>query len=334
MLLPSILSVFRNKAEIPEPLPEPKRILLVKQSERLGNIVLMNAGISSLKRRFPDSEIHLLLPAAYAGVMRRNGLVTSVISVEKRKYISRPWKLYQLIGMIRKQEFDMAVNCSDLNSHSSTEASYTILSGAGFTAGWKVGRGGNFDIEVERYEQVVHASRMYLELFKGIFGPLPEGDPYFNILPERKDGIGPDAGIFCGGRGSKRIPIAPLLELGSRLAGAGAKVDYILGPAEEGLRRRMGKDLGAGTRLLPSMNLELLMDRIREYAVFVSSDSGPMHLAWTLGAPTIGLFMESEIEKFRPLSPGSIAVDVRGGFSPEKILNHILGLLKMARISG
>src|SRR4030067_202474 len=147
MLLPSILKALEGGSSGARSLDSPSRILLVKQSERMGNIILMNAGIAGLRQAFPEARIDLLLPAAYADLMLANRHLDYVIPAEKRKNIIRPWALINLLSEIRKNAYDLAINCSDINSHSSTEASYTILAGARMTAGWKVGNGGLFDIQ-------------------------------------------------------------------------------------------------------------------------------------------------------------------------------------------
>ncbi|OGC89571.1 MAG: hypothetical protein A2W25_14505 [candidate division Zixibacteria bacterium RBG_16_53_22] len=333
MLLPSILKALEGGSSGARSLDSPSRILLVKQSERMGNIILMNAGIAGLRQAFPEARIDLLLPAAYADLMLANRHLDYVIPAEKRKYIIRPWALINLLSEIRKNAYDLAINCSDINSHSSTEASYTILAGARMTAGWKVGNGGLFDIEVDRYAEVIHATQMYVRLFSGIFGRHIEGDPYFGQLDSRLADDHPIIGVNCGGRGSKRVPLEHFLAIGNRLAREGVQVEFILGPDEAGLRAKLAPRLGEGCALLAPMSLKDLKAVFMRYRAFVSSDTGPMHLAWIMGIPTVAIFIDSELEKFRPLSPGSLALDGRNGIDLDRTCHHLLEILKTAGIS-
>ena len=96
--------------------------------------------------------------------MADDNRISSVIPVYKRTYISRPWQLFGLLSKLRKHRYDLAVDCSDVNSHSSTGAAYTMLCGSRVTAGWDIGR--LFDLEASRYSDDTHASSMYLRLIR------------------------------------------------------------------------------------------------------------------------------------------------------------------------
>ena len=84
MIVPLIINRFLSgagKSVIDRVLSGPERILLVKQAERLGNIVLLNSAISALKKQFPKTEIDLLLPAKFSDIMLDDKRINSVIPV-------------------------------------------------------------------------------------------------------------------------------------------------------------------------------------------------------------------------------------------------------------
>jgi len=325
MIVPLISSALRRRNPVDrEVIQNPERILLVKQSERLGNIVLMNSAISGLAAAFPDARIDLLLPAAFTEMMSNNKRLNKAIPIAKREFFYKPWTLAAVISSIRKNRYNVAINCSDVNSHSATEAAYTLLSGAKITAGWETSGRRVFDIEVKRYSDSVHATEMYLRLLSGVFGRQLEGNPYFEKNLHRPALAGNGVGINCGGRGSKRWPLKNFVDLGSMLTRTGMEVEFIVGPDERGLRPILQRNLPDKCRLLPEMPLARLMDVIGAFRVFVSSDTGPMHVAWCLGVPTIAVFTDSEVEKFRPLSPGSVAISAESDVSPESVLAHVL----------
>jgi ADP-heptose:LPS heptosyltransferase len=265
--------------------------------------------------------------------MRANSRINAIIPVYKREYILHPWKLAGLIRKIRRNRYDLAIDCSDVNSHSSTGAIYTILANASQTAGWKMGQRKIFDIEVGRYPEIVHANRMYLRLFSGIFGDELDGLPYFNNI----DGVAINnkavIGINCGGRGSKRWPLEKFVEVGKYLSTQGFEVEFILGPEENGLRSTFNRNLPERCRLLPPLSLSELMKTMNSYRVFISSDTGPMHMAWCLRVPTIAIFLDSELEKFKPLSPGSVAIDGQKGIEPEAIAEIAVNIVKSGKVT-
>jgi ADP-heptose:LPS heptosyltransferase len=334
MMIPRLLSFFRTKSQdaLSAILKKPGKILLIKQSERLGNIILMNSSINALRNAFPESRIDLILPAAYSEIMKSNSGVNDIIPLYKRKFIVQPWKLLSLITVIRHQRYDLAIDCSDVNSHSSTGAAYTLLSGACFTAGWKISNNAVYDIEVTRYSEIIHASDMYLRLFSGIFGRRLEGQPFFSQVSKHPNLEANIIGINCGGRGPKRWPLERFIEVGSKLVSRGFKVELILGPEEENLRGLLNKNLPDGCSLLPLLSLMKLMERIKSYKLFISSDTGPMHLAWCLRVPVLAIFLDSEIDKFKPLSPGSAAIDGTHGVKLDEVIDSAIKILTSDKV--
>jgi ADP-heptose:LPS heptosyltransferase len=334
MIVPSIISRFVSKAgeeAIHQIHDNPRRILLVKQAERLGNIVLLNSAISALKSHFAGSEIDLLLPAKFAGIMEADRRINSVIPVYKKEYISKPWRLLGLLSNLRSREYDLAIDCSDVNSHSSMGATYTLLSGAAVTAGWEIG--GFFDLEAPRYSEAVHASEMYARLISGIFGKDLQGDPYFELDSKKSCSGKPLIGVNCGGRDNKKWSLESFIQLGEILSKKNISVEYILGPDEKDVRETLLRNLPPHCELLPLIPVEELRETFSRYSVFVTSDSGPMHVAWCLRVPVIAIFLSSEMEKFRPLSEGSVSIDGSGGLEPRKVSELVLGALNSRRIA-
>jgi heptosyltransferase-2 len=307
---------------------DPRSILLVKPSERLGNLVLMNSAIDALASAFPDSRIDLLLPKAFADILAGDSRINQIIRVRKREYILNPFELIRLIGNLRRRRYDLAIDCSDVNSHSLTAAAYTLLSAPGVSAGWRLGDHGIFDFEVPRYTEALHAIDMIPRLFSAIFGRELSGDPYFESRSSQLGLKESTVGINCGGRGSKRWPLENFMELGRRLSSEGFDCEFILGPDERNQRSEVEGRLANKCRLLTEMAIVQLKETIARYSLFVSSDSGPMHLAWTQRVPTIAIFLESEMEKFKPLSPGSVALDGKSGVTVDRVYDLAIRALK------
>jgi hypothetical protein len=52
--------------------------------------------------------------------------------------------------------------------------------------------------------------------------------------------------------------------------------------------------------------------------MFISTDTGPMHLASTTAVPTVGLFLASDPGMYGPLKPDDLAIDV-ASHSPDQV---------------
>lgn len=302
------------------------RLLLVKQSERMGNIILLNSAINAVKKNFPSVSIDLMLPSAFSSLMD-DSRINRIISIEKRKYTTRPWKLISLFRSLRAAKYDLAIDCSDVNSHSLTGAVYTLLCGSKRTAGWRMSEDRFFDIEIPRYRETIHVSEMYLKLISGIFGRQLEGEPYFTHTPAVANDD-PVVGINCGGRNSKKWALENFIELGSRLSAKGIKTEFILGPDEGESRMILKENLPENSALIPLTPIRELKNLFCRYTAFVSSDTGPMHLAWSLGIPTVAVFIDSELEKFKPLSPGSVALEAAEGIEVETVCERVAEILQ------
>jgi ADP-heptose:LPS heptosyltransferase len=77
--------------------------------------------------------------------------------------------------------------------------------------------------------------------------------------------------------------------------------------------RRAARDViaaAAGSaRLLPPLPLDQLAALARRSRLFVSGDTGPLHVAAAVGAPCIGLIAHAQAGWFRPYGPGNLLVE-------------------------
>jgi ADP-heptose:LPS heptosyltransferase len=144
---------------------------------------------------------------------------------------------------------------------------------------------------------------------------------------------GSDIGINCGGRGIKRWPLEKFIELGKQLAADGHSIDFILGPDEDDLRKSLEVKLPENCKLIPLLPLPKLMGVISTYKLFISSDTGPMHLAWSLKVPVIAIFIDSELDKFQPLSPGSKAIMATAQLDAKAIAEMARGIHNTRKIT-
>jgi hypothetical protein len=122
-LIPTLLRTvtpYSDDAERQMVLANLHKILLIKQSERLGNIVLMNSGITGMAGAFPGIKIDLLLPPGYVDVMKGNAHINEIIPAQKRQFIYMPWNLIRLIARLRAERYDLAIDCRRMEDRRET----------------------------------------------------------------------------------------------------------------------------------------------------------------------------------------------------------------------
>src|SRR5581483_6786240 len=93
-------------------------------------------------------------------------------------------------------------------------------------------------------------------------------------------------------------------------AGSGLTPWVSWGPGEEALAREVAER--AGARLLPATDLEGLAAAFRCAALVIANDTGPMHLAVAVGAPTVAIFLSADARRWLSPEPNLRAVQAGG----------------------
>ena len=74
------------------------------------------------------------------------------------------------------------------------------------------------------------------------------------------------------------------------------------------------------------------MSLIRNAAVFVSGDCGPMHLAAAFNRPVVSVFLVSDADKYRTLGPDDVLFDARRqSFTPDDVAGAVRSIAAVAQ---
>ena len=141
---------------------------------------------------------------------------------------------------------------------------------------------------------------------------IPEGAPVLALAP-------------TANWGGKQWPGERFVALAERLTGAGgplasARIAVFAGPGERPAALPVLESVPAPRRIDLAGKIDLLTAAacMGRADLFVGNDSGLMHLAAAMGAPTLGLFGPSREEHYGPWGPHALAV--RTDLSYERIL--------------
>ena len=107
------------------------------------------------------------------------------------------------------------------------------------------------------------------------------------------------------GHPAKVLDEETLAEVARTLAGHGLRVLVAWGPGER--ERAEGVARGGHAELAPPTSLPELARLLGRAALVVGGDTGPVHLAASLGTPTVGVHLVTDPVRNRPLGP-SVAV--------------------------
>jgi len=310
--LMQVLRVFIRNKPIQDKidLSSIKNILVIRQDDRIGNPILTTPLLLSLRKNFPQAKISFLASRVSAELFSGSKLVDELLILEKKRYIRNPLAFILKFLNLRKKRFDLAFDCSDENQISFSHGMWIYLSGAKYRVGHKREKSDLFlNVEVPPVNRTRHAADMHLDLLRFLIPGVSEELPFLEVKREEekyvrnyleKMSIRDEnvlVGINLGGTGEKRWDSKNFIELGNRLKEKEkVKVVYIWGPQEKDLVKDL-KVSGVLSEIFPLPRLSALLKRCN---LFITSDSGIMHLSSAVGTPTLAIFIHSDSQKFGP----------------------------------
>lgn len=269
----------------------------------LGSLIQATPCFRALRERFPDAEIDLL-------TIRGNQRL-----FEDQPFFDNLWTLdvngggrfllssIENLLSVRRRKYDLLFNFEGFASYSSV---FSNLSAASVCVGYRVGATHRCDVDAP-FREETHISEVYADLLEAV-GVWPESlEPQLEVPPEgerfqrrwRVDhGVPLDARVV--GMNVNTGPISParrwprerFIELGRRLAKeANTRIVLIGGPDEVDYVAPAAEALGkAAVNLAGRTRLPELLGLLADVDVFITNDSGPLHIAAAMGAPTVSFF--------------------------------------------
>ncbi len=303
------------------PPDRPSRILVIRTDSRLGNLMLMEPLLRSLRERFPDSSMEILASHVFSDLLKYQGY--SVIEVDKKRQIREPWRFLKLVRELRERRFDVALDAAHPHSFSLSGAVSTILSGASCRISTDAGDSpGWYSLTVSEPPLEWHESRALHTL-----GSLWEGWPEWS--PPRLDRSGErerdSVGLHVGAGGGKEYPLDMMDDLVGRICGRTMIEVYWGTERERTVALRLGEKYPVA--VMPRLSLHRLIERLAGLRLFVTADNGPMHVASALSVPVIALFRVDNALRFAPLSPGSQVLFHKDGPDPAAAADRVLKAL-------
>ena len=352
-----------------KPLPKVPQTILLIIIAGIGDFVLATKAIRAIRTGFPNSEIHLLTSTESAPLAKRDPRLSRVwvfpireLRKNKRKLLS----ILVLLWKMRRVRYDLAVNLYPISSRSGAikmgmvfgclQAKQKVAQGV-----WPMQGFLSKSLPADIFENK-HIADAMCDLVAAVGGrPDCHGLEIFGVNPEgmRSDLLpGPDKadgsrliiGLNPGSDVSaKRWPSGSFAgvanELGRRFR---TTVMLMGGPGEEAAAMKIADKIQAHTvNLAGKLSLVELQDALSICDLFITNDSGPMHIAAALGIPTVALFGPGHPSQFGPYtSPdryralqkpaecrpcrqcrfkSSVCLD---GITPEEVVNACVELLK------
>ncbi|MBI2920355.1 MAG: lipopolysaccharide heptosyltransferase II [Planctomycetes bacterium] len=279
-----------------------KRIL-VKGVNWLGDAVMTLPAIRAMKSRWPGARLSVLTKGSLADLYACEPAVDETLA-----YGGGFLPFVRLVGRLRKENFDIAFVFPRSLRASLAPFASRIPRRVGFAGD---ARRPVLTDAVARDARLLTGHRVayYLELLRP-FGAVPAATPPEIAPPaealawaeEHLPG-GPWAGLNPGATYGKAKQWYPerFEEIGKRLVSRGFRVAVVGGPTEAALGERIAAGIGADAASFSGKTtIPRLAALIRRCAVFVTNDTGPMHVAAAVGTPVVAVFGPTDPRTTRP----------------------------------
>lgn len=313
--------VFRQSAHIAA--ADMKNILLIRLSS-LGDIVLTSPAIRAVRKHFPYGRISMLVAEHSADLLTENPHLDEVITFNRNAKDKDMGEMVRVIRVLRERHFDLTI---DFQRKFRTSV-LAYLCGAKCRVGYHQPCGWLCSVRVpdfvnkpsakqdsdlsghviNRYFDLLHAARIVaedptLELF------LAESDRVHARDTMQEKGIdaeGTTVGLFPGAGWTLREWMPDrFAAIGDRLVrDLGAQVIIFGGPHECELVDHVANLMTEkATSFDGSHRIRQLAALIERCDLFLTNDTGPMHIATAMHTPTISLFGPGNHIRFQPLDP-------------------------------
>jgi lipopolysaccharide heptosyltransferase I len=298
------------------------RILIVRLSA-IGDVIHGVPVLCALREALPDAFLAWVVEGRAADVLEGHPALDALIRVP-RGWLKSPGEVWRLRRQLRALEFDTTIDLQCLTK----SAIAARLSGAPR----RIGKGGSDGRELSRWfhnELVACGGDHVIEHYLELLAPLGISSPgvRFDLSERAEDGRFADEllrsnGLTAGGFAimnpgagwpSKIWPAERYGAVAQHLAktqGLASLAAWGV-PSELPLAERIVATSGAQARLAPATTILQLAALCRRAALFVGSDTGPMHLAVAVGTSTLSLHGPSRADWCGAYGPTNIRLQAR-----------------------
>ncbi len=328
--LASLFIGARGKAGDEALREEPERILVIRQHNQMGDMLLAVPAFRALRKRFPRARISLLAASINSAVMENSPFVDEVLVYAKERNRKNPFRLARFVSGLRRRRFDLVIVLNTV-SFSITSMLLAALSGARLRIG-SSSSGFGHDLSSMYYHiemplpgaeelAMMHESEHNLyplsvigageEDLESLLVPTAEeeaaaarliessfrpGDPFIVVHP----GAGKKQNIWPPGNFAETvIRLREIRPLG---------VAAVYGPVDKEVFGRFVSACPMVDAEISMPSIGFLGALIKRSAVTLCNDTGIMHVAGAVGANCCAVFGPTDPHRWKPVNDNVVAV--------------------------
>jgi heptosyltransferase-2 len=289
--------------------------ILIRATNWVGDAVMCLPALHAIRKRFPEAHITILAKSWVSDLYAQESFTNQILIHDAKSW----WKLAL---ELRRHHFD----CAILLQNAFGAAWVACLAGIPTRIGYnRDGRGFLLTRAVrvpKRGEIPRHERFYYLELLRraGLVETTPADA--IRIMPQttvrgtkRIIGISPGAAY---GTAKRWLPERFAEAAGAIASARGASLALFGSRAEHDLCEQIARMLDGHdvTNYAGKTTLEQFIELAARCELFLTNDSGAMHIASALGVPTVAIFGATDHEATGPIGPRSRVVRQKVECSP------------------
>ncbi|MFC1717430.1 lipopolysaccharide heptosyltransferase II [Candidatus Poribacteria bacterium] len=291
----------------------------------IGDMVLLTPALRALRKKFPEARIEMLVNPLVYDLMERNPYLDEVIMYDKRGEHRGIRQMRQMAKRLKAKQFDVAVI---LHPTSVRSAVLAFMAGIPKRTGTNLNARGPFLTTKIQRQIDIHEVERYLDIVSPIAGTDDDGKlEFWGIDEDAKEfaerilegHTGPIIGVNpCTTWASKRWSVERFAALANTLSQRfGAFVLFTGGPSDTSLENEiMYQPLSQPLDLIGNTSLWQLGALIKRCDLYITCDSGPMHISAAVGTPTIALFGPTDPVRHGPRCVDHVVVKKEMHCSP------------------
>lgn len=297
-----------------------RKKILIFNVNWLGDIIFSSPFIRAVRETFPDSYIACAIPPRCKDILETNPRINELIIFDE----SGPEKTFlgkiKFAFKLRKENFDIAF----LLHRSLTRALITFIAGIRVRVGYDTKRRGFLLTKrLGSPAKDTHRVEYFLNLAKAIGADTSKKDYEFFITePDRKksESILESRGVSNNNRivvlnpggnwDPKRWPVSRFAELGDRLIERyGVKILITGAEKDKALADKISKVMkNKPISICGQTTIRELASILERSELVISGDSGPMHIAISVGTDVVALFGPTFTDITGPYGKGNYIV--------------------------
>lgn len=349
ILKTDLIAIVDKSDKLNIDLGDVKKILVVRQHNQLGDMLCAVPLLRALRQKFPSAEITLITSPVNYEVMKDNPYIDEILNFNKVEFLKSPKKFFDFIKKI-KSGFDIAIVPSTV-SISTTSNLIAYISKARIRIGPKsiddrenpTSFLFNYQVILDwRNEQMKHQTERNLDIVRP-FGietedlsyviPSFDEDKEFarKFLKEREKfnfviGYHPGAG-----KPPNRWDALKFAELATKLAEKFNALTLITaGPMDDEPVKEMIDKIEGKLKYLVLKNEKIsrIVAVIESIDLFITNDTGIMHVAGATQTPVISLFGPTNPYQWSPLNKDKFFIWSKTGNINDITVEQVYNLAK------